>query len=450
MSELRPLDLGFMELEDTDRHISLGLGAVAIMAGPVPTRAAFDAILTAGIDRNERLRQRVRRSPLDVTAPVWEQDPDFALAHHIRWTALPGEGDESTLCELIATELAERLDRDHPLWQCVVVERMSGGRWALIVKAHHSMVDGVSGISLFERLCDPPEDSAPKRTVASHRSGSGLVSRLVGGLREPLAVPRWTLSMVRGLLPVVGAALSPTSASSLNGPLGRQRRYAIARASLTDVRAIGAAFDVTVNDVVLAAVASAYRTVLSQRGEEPTAGKVRILVPVSVRTPDAEEIADNRVSAMIPYLPIELADPIERLTAVHERVARHRARGEAGAENTLLAMSEWLPHALVAWTFRLAGHYPQRSVAALATNVVGPRRRLTLQGREVLEILPCVPLAMRLRTGIAVLSYRDRLVFGITGDFDTTPDIDALADGIEHEIAELSVHAKRTEIGDSH
>lgn len=97
------------------------------------------------------------------------------------------------------------------------------------------------------------------------------------------------------------------------------------------------------------------------------------------------------------------------------------------------------------WTFRLAGHFPQRSVAALVTNVVGPRRRLTFQGREVLEILPCVPLAMRLRTTIAVLSYRDRLVFGITGDYDTTPDIDNIADGIEREIAELSAQAIRSD-----
>jgi hypothetical protein len=168
-----------------------------------------------------------------------------------------------------------------------------------------------------------------------------------------------------------------------------------------------------------------------------------------VRSPDAEGIADNRVSAMIPYLPIELADPIERLRAVHERVARHRARGEAGAQTSLLAMAAWLPHPVVAWTFRLAGHYSQRSVAALVTNVVGPRRRLTLLGREVVEILPCVPLAMRLRTTVAVLSYRDRLAFGITGDYDTTPDIDAIADGIEHEIAELSTRARRTAFGDS-
>lgn len=146
MSELHPLDWGFMELEDTDRHISLGIGAAAIVEGPAPTRAEFIAWLQQRLD----------------------------LAHHIRWTALPAPGDESTLHELIATELEQRLDRDHPLWQCVVVEQLSSNRWALIVKAHHSMVDGGTGRG-HRRL---PRDSARARREADSgegtHSGSGV------------------------------------------------------------------------------------------------------------------------------------------------------------------------------------------------------------------------------------------------------------------------------------
>ncbi|MFX0577791.1 wax ester/triacylglycerol synthase family O-acyltransferase [Nocardia nepalensis] len=444
MTELRPLDSGFMELEDTDRHISLGIGAVAIVAGPPPTREEFTAGLAAGLARNARLRQRVRRAPLDLTAPVWEDDPNFDLAHHIRWTALPEPGDESALRELIATELEERLDRDHPLWQCVVVERLAGDRWAMIVKAHHSMVDGISGITLFERLCDrSADDGNAKGARAEGRSPSGLWGQVAKGMRLPIVAPRFAVSVVRGLVPVVFAAVAPTATSSLNGPIGRQRRYAVARASLPEIREIGAAFDATVNDVALAAIASAYRVVLHKRGEEPTPGKLRILVPISVRPSDAKYLMDNRVSAMIPYLPIEIEDPVRRLATVHDRISRHRAKGEAEAEKSMLSMAEWLPFAVVAWAFRLAGRYPQHSVGALATNVPGPRHRLTVQGREVLEILPCIPIAMRLRTTIAILSYHDRLTFGITGDYDTTPDIDMIAEGIENGIAELLAQSRR-------
>ncbi|MEU0504283.1 wax ester/triacylglycerol synthase family O-acyltransferase [Nocardia sp. NPDC005998] len=442
MTGLGPLDSGFMELEDTDRHISLGIAAVAILAGPVPTREQFTAAMTSGLDRNIRLRQRVRRATLDLTAPVWEDDPNFDLAHHLRWTALPTPGDEAALRELIATEIEERLDRDHPLWQCVVIEHLADNRWALMIKAHHTMVDGISGIGLFKSFCDPESGtSAPRATTGPPRR-IGVFGLAAHGIRLSIAAPRLAVDTARALIPVVYAAVTPTAETSFNGPIGRQRRYAVARTSLADIGEIRAAFAVTVNDVALAAIASAYRTVLHKRGEEPTADKIRILIPVSMRHEDAKYVLDNRVSAMLPYLPIEVSDPVERLDAVHERMSRHRSSGAAEAEKSLLSMAGWVPFALIAWTLRLAMHYPQHGVSALATNVPGPRRRLSLQGHEVLEILPCIPIAMRLRTTIAILSYTDQLTFGITGDYDTTPDIDLIAEGIEHGIAELLERAR--------
>ncbi|MFC4127768.1 wax ester/triacylglycerol synthase family O-acyltransferase [Nocardia rhizosphaerae] len=444
MSELHPLDWGFMELENADPHVSLGIGAVAIMTGPAPSRAGFAGWLRERVDRYARLRQRVRRIPLDLTAPVWEDDPDFDLAHHLRWTALPEPGDEPALRELIATELEQRLDRDYPLWQCVVVERLAGGRWALLVKAHHSMVDGISGITLFEQLCVPPPTTgaAPANDPGMGSSGGGLVDRVRRGIRLPVTAPRFAVSLLRSLVPVMAAAITPGAPSSLNGPIGRQRRYVVSRVSMAEVAAIDAAFGTTVNDVALAAVTAAYRSVLRARGEEPNASKLRILVPVSMRATGAESTMDNRVSAILPFLPVDLDDPVERLAAVHDRVAHHRVRGEAEAERSILAMADVLPFAIGAWAFRLAGHFPQRSVAALATNVPGPRDQLIVDGCPVLEIWPCIPLAMRLRTTIAILSYRDHLTFGITGDYDSTPDLDLIAAGIEHGIAELLALAR--------
>lgn len=443
MTELHPLDSGFLELEDTDGRISLGIGGVAIMAGPAPTRAEFVAGLAERITRNQRLRQRVRRSFLGLTAPVWEDDPHFDLAHHVRWAALPELRDEQSLRELVAAELTERLDRDHPLWRCVVVEQLADGHWALMILAHHSMVDGTSGITLFEGLCDRPDSRAQraeKGSVRRHeREGIGSVTGL---MRAALGAPQLAASMLGGLIPVVYGAVAPVPSSSLNGTLGRQRRYGVARASLSEIREIGTAFGTTVNDVALAAVASSYRTVLHQRGEEPTAGKLRTLIPVSMRTPDFESVVDNRVSAMIASLPIESADAVERLRTVHDRVARHRRRGEADAEKSVLTMAEWLPYPAIAWFVRLLGRFPQHSVSALVTNVPGPSEQLSFLGSEVVEILPCIPIAMRLRSTIAILSYHDHVVFGITGDYDTTPDIDSIADGIEQGIGDLLTRAR--------
>ncbi|MFQ6399169.1 wax ester/triacylglycerol synthase family O-acyltransferase [Nocardia sp. KC 131] len=443
MTELHPLDSGFIELEDSDRHISLGIGAVAIISGAAPKRAEFTEAITERLAHNTRLRQRIHRAPFDLIAPVWEDDPNFDVARHIRWTALPEPGDEKTLFELIATELAERLDRDHPLWQCTVVEHLADDRWALIVRAHHSLVDGVSGISLFEGFCDPPAgETLARPPTRDHEpsSATGLFELAVKTLRMPIDAPRFVVGTLRSLAPIAMAAIGPAAESSLNGPIGQQRRYVAVRTSFAEVRDIGEAFGVTVNDTVLAAVASAYRALLSDRGEALTGDKLRILVPVSMRPTDAKYVLDNRVSVLLPHLPIDIADPVERLGTIHDRMTEHKAKGGAQAENSILAVAARLPFAPIAWTVRLAAHFPQRGVGALATNVPGPRQPLTMQGSAVLELLPCIPIAMRLRTAIAILSYGDNLAFGITGDYDSAPDIDVIADGIRAGIAELVAH----------
>lgn len=445
MTELRPLDSGFLELEDSDQHISLGIGAVAILSGAPPTRAEFAEFLAERLAGNDRLRQRVRRTLLDLTAPVWEEDSNFDLAHHIRWIALPEPAGEKELFEFVAAELEERLDRDHPLWQCTVVERLAGDRWALFVKAHHSLVDGVSGVTLFANLCDrvtdPPGIAAvPDLNVGS--DGMSLLHSVVEGVRWTLDLPRSAVNLLRTVIPVAVATVTPAAESSLNGPIGRQRRYVVARTSLADVREIDNAFGTTVNDVVLAAVTSAYRALLLSRGETPTADTLRMLVPVSMRPPDAKSILDNRVSVMLPLLPIDIEDPVERLRAIHTRMTEHKAGGETQAQKSLLTMAARLPFAPIAWTVRIASRIPQHGVMALATNIPGPRRALTLHGRQVLELHPAVPIAMRLRTGIAILSYDGQLNFGITGDYDTTPDIESIAEGIHSAVAELLAAAR--------
>lgn len=440
MAELRPLDTGFIELEDADRRISLGIAVVAIMAGAPPSRSDFTEMLGARLSAVPRLRQRIRRAPLDITAPVWEPDPAFDLAHHLRWAALPGPGDEDALAEFVAGEIEERFDRDRPLWRCVVVEGLTDQRWALVMSAHHSLVDGVSGVSVLQKLCDPEPDAASDRAAAAPRRPRRRVG-LAELLKLPVSLPGTVLGTVRSLVPVASAVLGQEAVSSLNGPIGHQRRYTAVRVSLPVVAEIGAEYGVTVNDVVLTAITAGYRELLRCRGEEPAAHGLRIVVPVSLRAEHARYVLDNRVSAVLPYLPIDLSHAVDRLQAVHTRMKSQKSGGAPKAEDTVLTLARRLPFAPVAWSLRLAARFPQRAVGALATNVPGPERALTLHGRKVLELWPAAPIAMRLRTAVAVLSYHDQLVFGITGDFDSTPDIGALAAGIRREIGELADRA---------
>jgi diacylglycerol O-acyltransferase len=184
-------------------------------------------------------------------------------------------------------------------------------------------------------------------------------------------------------------------------------------------------------------VSGGFRLLLASRGEEPTAHALRSLVPVSTRAPGTESIVDNRVSLMLPWLPVEVADPVARLMAVRDRILDLRAGHEPEAGGSVTAAAELAPYAPVSWGIRLGLRLPQRHVATVTTNVPGPRTTLYALGREAVAMLPYVPIADRVRIGVAMFSYRDTLTFGITGDYDTAPDLQVLADGIAASLAEL-------------
>lgn len=148
-------------------------------------------------------------------------------------------------------------------------------------------------------------------------------------------------------------------------------------------------------------------------------------------------MTDNQVSAMLPLLPVDEADPVQQLQLVHSRLARAKASGQREGGSALTSAAKSVPFAFSAWAIRLLTRLPQKAVVAVATNVPGPRNRQKLMGRQVLEVLPIPPIALQLRTAVAMLSYADNFVFGITADYDTAPDIDALAAGIEDGVARL-------------
>jgi diacylglycerol O-acyltransferase / wax synthase len=272
---------------------------------------------------------------------------------------------------------------------------------------------------------------------------------ITGAWRASLGVTVGAAQAVRGAFEIAGGLLRP-AASSLTGPVSNMRRYATAEVSLEDVARVCETFDVTINDVALTAITSSFRTMLMRRGEQPTRDSVRTLVPVSVRSHDAARKTDNRVSVMLPHLPVEMADPVEQLRTVHARLTRAKASGQRQAGSLFVSAANAIPFPLTAWTVRALTRLPQRGVVTLATNVPGPRTRLRVMGKEVIRLLPIPPLALQLRTGIAILSYADHLVFGIIADYDTAPDVDELAQGIDRTINHLvtaSKDSKRSNAG---
>ncbi len=461
MDRLKPLDAAFIDAEDEDRHTSMAIASIAVLEGPVPSREEFLAYLAGRLPQVPVYRRKLRTVPFRLGRPVWVDDPNFDLGYHVRRTALPEPGGDQQLAELMARVMSQRLDRDHPLWEYWVVEGLAQDRWALISKVHHSMVDGVAGADLYRVIFDfAPEPSLSAafddRTVTAEPSAALLAARAALDMaalpaRQALALSRAAANPGRALRQAAGTAravakltpsLWPASRSSLSGQIGRERRYTWARASLADIRTVKRELGGTMNDVVLAAISGGFRELLLARGELPESHEVPSLVPVSVRAPDDEDSYGNRVSAVVADLPVHIADPVERLAAVRAELQSLKASREAMVGETLAGLGSYSPYLLSSWWVRIA-LAAQREIVTVTTNVPGPRQPLYGMGRRLVEIIPYVPIATTVRTGISIFTYCDDVTFGVTGDFAANPDLDVLAQGIEHGVAELVSAARR-------
>ena len=453
MHRLSPQDASFLHLEDAVSHMHVG--AVAFCEGPAPDHDAFTRMVQAKLDAIPRYRQRVHFVPFALGRPVWIDDPHFNIGYHVRRTALPRPGGDDELRALVGRVMSQQLDRGKPLWEMWIAEGLEGGRWALITKLHHCMVDGVAGAELLSAVLDDARDAehdAPRAwTPERQPSGAELAVRALGTrARSPvdemrslagsaLDDPRGAVTQVAGTLQgalTLAGILRPAKPSSLNGPIGPHRRWAWARSSLADVKEIRRALDGTVNDVVLAAIAGAFRELLLSRGE-PADHVVRTLVPVSVRGRQEEFTYDNRVSAMFADLPTDVADPVERLAAIRRQMRHLKETHEALAGDALVALGGLAPAMVLALGLRTATHVPQRNVQTVTTNVPGPQHTLYAAGRRVIDCFPYVPLGGHVRIGVAIFSYDGELNFGVTGDYDRAPDVDVLCRAIETELTRL-------------
>jgi diacylglycerol O-acyltransferase / wax synthase len=233
-----------------------------------------------------------------------------------------------------------------------------------------------------------------------------------------------------------------TPVSTLNGPLGPHRRYAWVTTSVDHIKEVRRGLGGTFNDVILASITNGFRELLLSRGE--TVDRVvRSLIPVSVRPRDASGMAvgdgtfENRISAMFAELPVNLDDPAEQLHAITQQLEDLKESKQAVAGEALTSMSGFAPPMLLGLGVRLATRAAQGNVNTLTTNVPGPQFPLYSAGRRMIRAFPYVPLGAQIRIGVAIFSYDGEVNFGITGDYDSTPDLQVLATGIENGLAEL-------------
>src|SRR3954466_12481529 len=451
---LSPLDASFLHFEDAASHMHVACAMV--FDGDAPAYEELLEHIDSRLHLVPRYRQRLAEVPFGQGRPKWVDDDRFDLRYHVRHTALPSPGTEYELQVLAGRLFSQQMRRDRPLWENYLVEGLEGGRFAILSKTHHAMVDGISGLDILSVLFAPEEESADSaewspRPAPSRASllAESLVERsttpveIVRGARAVLRGPRQVMSRLAetavGAGAMAWAGLQPAPQSPYNAELvGPDRRFTWLRASLDDLKAIKNELGGSVNDVVLTIVARGLRRDLQRRGVDVDDLQLKAFVPVSLRQDDQRggETLGNQVGGMIAPLPVGCDDPEECLRTISEAMGGLKESGQAVGAQALTELTGFAPPTIIDQAARLITR--QRFINLVVTNVPGPQFPLHFAGRELLDIFPMVPLARNLTFGVAIVSYNGTMNFGLVGDFNAMPELDKMPGDFAAALEEIA------------
>ncbi len=456
---LSAIDASFLHQEKQASHMHVG--ALVIFEGPPPPRDELCAHIESRLRLVPRYRQKLAFPRFEMGRPFWVDDPSFNLEYHVRHTALPKPGSDDQLRQLAGRIFSQRLDRSKPLWELWLIQGFEGGKFALISKTHHALVDGVSGVDIATVLFDlqpvpapiegeddwaPEPEPSDAALVAEGvkglvRTPFGLAGRALGALQNPGRSLGEVREAAEGIGEVVWAGLNPAPEVPLNVPIGPHRRVRWVQSRLSDFKEVKNGLGGTVNDAVLTVVSGALGRWLHTRGVRTQGLELRALVPVSIRAEDEHGALGNRIAAMRGPLPVYVSDPVERLRLVQESMGNLKQSKQALGAEVIAGLQDFAPPTLLAQASRL--NFSTRLFNLIVTNVPGPQFPLYLLGREMLEIVPVAFLPENHALAIAIMSYNGKVDFGLLADYDAMPDLEEFGTMLEESLAELLAEARK-------
>jgi WS/DGAT/MGAT family acyltransferase len=401
---------------------------------------------------NRRLEYGLTTSPY----PVWVEDDGIDLEYHVRHSALPWPGGERELGELVARLQSEPLDLTRPPWECTIVEGLNGNRFALFIKIHHSLIDGVSGMKLLQRAMSTdrarsanmppfwsvgpspsarPEHKAPSPTFAN------AVDAAVAALRGHVSTVPQLVAAFAKILKRVGdpgeGMVVPFSAprSVLNGRVREKRRFATQQFPLERLRAVAAAADGTLNDVVLAMCGGALRRFLQQRDSLPDQPLIAG-IPVSVRPKD-DHATGNAISFIVATLGTDIADAAERMAAIRRSVRHAKAHVQDMPREAMLNYTVLLLAPTLVTMLTGLGGRTRPMFNVTVSNVPGPEKPLYFRGAELVGMYPASIVTHGQALNITCQSYAGSMNFGFTGCHSSLPSLQRLAVYAEEALSEL-------------
>jgi diacylglycerol O-acyltransferase / wax synthase len=455
MKRLSGTDALFLSTETPAWHQHVG---GLIVADPAESdRFSFEEVrrtLIARIPRVPKFRWKLKEVPFHLDRAVWIEDRDFDVDRHLRRIAVPPPGGRREVGDLLGTLMGYQLDRRRPLWEMWYIDGVAGGQVALITKFHHCVMDGASGAGLAEQLFDlepnPTEEVAPPAADDAGLyvpSDLELVARaLIPTMQTPRKVAQYLIrSAGRGATILQQRNQNPmalgVAGPCFNGTVGPHRQNSFTSVSLDDVRAVKDALGVKVNDVVLGLVSGALRAHMEQHGDMPAQGSLAAQVPVSTRLADDTD-QTNKVATMSATLATDVDDPLERMRAIHASTQSAKELTQAIRARKIQSVGEVAPPLLLnlasraAWATNITDRVP-RVANVVVSNVPGPPFPIYACGAKVSGIYAASVLLAFAGLNITLMSYIDRLDFGLTSDPDLLEDPWAIADSIKDALAEL-------------
>ncbi|GGV16105.1 diacylglycerol O-acyltransferase [Streptomyces litmocidini] len=439
---LAPLDLAFWHLESTEHPLHLGalahFGPPPAATGQEPTDVL--ELLARRAAAVPRLRMRVRDVLFPVGGAAWSADPDFDVRRHVREIALPGV-DFTAEATRLAAELMERpVARGLPPWEMYLLSGAPDGSFAVLVKLHHALADGMRAVAIGAGIFD--EIAAGRRPARSSRPvpprpwlpGPG---RLLGIARDRLGDLGRAVEVgasVVGSSVARAGRLDGQPAAPLAADSSGTRRIATATLPLDRVHRIRRTTGGTANDVLLALVAGALRRWFDGRGLPLPDAAPRALVPVSRRRPGAPAGPGNSLSGYLLDLPVTEPDPAARLAAVRRAMDRNKAAGPFRGAGAVALLADQLHPLAHRFGAPLAAGAARLLFDLLVTQVPLPRSALSLGGAPLRALFPMAPLARGQSLAVAMSPYGGQVHIGLVADGAAVPDLDALAAALTDEL----------------
>jgi diacylglycerol O-acyltransferase len=403
-----------------------------------------------------RYRQKVVFPPFAMAHPTWEDDPAFDIRNHVAEVTLPPPGDERALSEMGGRAFAGMLDRDHPLWQLIVVHGRADGNTAVVWKVHHAMIDGVSGVDLTMVLHDLKPDAPPPGPPSAPWQPRPLpdpLTLLQDAVKDRLTEVAQALTddafrllrpteldaRLRQLAGAVGSSapslLRPAPRAPFNGPISAERRFGWAEFPFGEFRRAKSVLGGTVNDAVLTVIAGGMGRYLRALGLPTEELEIRAMCPVSMRRPDERGALGNLVSMIFAPLHVGVLDPVKRLAAERDAMTRLKEQDQAGGLYEMTHLMDRVPPAVQAVAGQLT--VPNTLLNTVSTNVPGPQIPLYLSGHRLIGWCPLIPLANEVGLVNAILTYDQRLTIGVTVDPQLVPDVWLYVECLKASFAEL-------------